>query len=89
MAYFNDPLPCDTPALAAVQMALAARDDMRSLVADWQTRGYQLSYGIGIAYGYATLGMIGFEGRHDYSPLGSVVNLGARLCAHKPNPNRS
>jgi adenylate cyclase len=36
---------------------------------------------IGIAHGYATLGTIGFEGRSDYSAIGTVVNLAARLCA--------
>ena len=81
MAYFNDPVPCDSPALAAVHMALAVREQMRGLVTAWRNRGYDLGYGIGIAYGYATLGIIGFEGRNDYSPLGSVVNLGVRLCS--------
>ncbi|MBA2279756.1 MAG: hypothetical protein H0W25_00755 [Acidimicrobiia bacterium] len=33
-----------------------------------------------MAYGYATLGTVGFEGRRDYTALGSVVNLAARLC---------
>ena len=37
--------------------------------------------GIGIAQGYATLGTIGFDGRHDYAAIGSVTNLAARLCA--------
>ena len=37
--------------------------------------------GVGIAYGNATLGSIGFEGRSDYSAIGTVVNLAARLCA--------
>jgi class 3 adenylate cyclase len=27
------------------------------------------------------LGLIGFEGRFDYSAIGTVVNLAARLCA--------
>jgi class 3 adenylate cyclase len=36
--------------------------------------------GIGIARGYATLGAVGYEGRFDYSAIGSVVNLAARLC---------
>jgi class 3 adenylate cyclase len=36
---------------------------------------------MGIAYGYATLGTIGFEGRSEYSAMGTVVNLAARLCA--------
>ena len=33
------------------------------------------------AYGYATLGVVGFDGRYDYKPVGGVVNLAARLCA--------
>ena len=44
-------------------------------------RGYELSHGIGIAQGYATLGAIGFEGRWDYGAIGTVTNLAARLCA--------
>ncbi|MCA1672645.1 MAG: hypothetical protein LC799_10735 [Actinobacteria bacterium] len=36
--------------------------------------------GIGIAPGYATLSMYGFEGRFEYTPLGTVVNLAARVC---------
>ena len=36
---------------------------------------------MGIAHGYATLGRIGFEGRFDYSAIGTVVNLAARLCS--------
>jgi class 3 adenylate cyclase len=36
---------------------------------------------MGIAHGYATLGMIGFEGRVDYGAIGPVVNLAARLCS--------
>jgi class 3 adenylate cyclase len=37
-------------------------------------------FGMGIAHGYATIGRIGFEGRYDYSAIGSVVNLASRLC---------
>ena len=33
-----------------------------------------------MAHGYATIGQIGFEGRYDYSAIGSVVNLASRLC---------
>ncbi len=39
-----------------------------------------LSLGIGVAQGYATIGAIGFEGRWDYSAIGTVTNLAARLC---------
>ena len=31
--------------------------------------------------GPATVGRIGYEGRFDYTAIGSVVNLAARLCA--------
>jgi len=31
--------------------------------------------------GYATLGAIGFEGRWDYTAIGTVTNQAARLCA--------
>jgi class 3 adenylate cyclase len=80
MAYFNDPVPCEDPAGTAVSMALELRPHLRELVSRWERRGYDLSWGMGIGYGYATVGMIGFEGRNDYTPLGSVVNLAARLC---------
>jgi len=42
--------------------------------------GHDLALGIGIAQGFATLGAFGFEGRLDYSAIGSVVNLASRLC---------
>jgi hypothetical protein len=45
-------------------------------------RGCQLSYGVGVTFGFATLGVVGFDGRYDYTPLGAVVNLAARLCGH-------
>jgi CheY-like chemotaxis protein/class 3 adenylate cyclase len=44
-------------------------------------RGHDLAIGIGIDQGFATLGRIGFEGRFDYSAIGSVTNRAARLCA--------
>jgi len=33
-----------------------------------------------MAQGYATLGRIGFEDRFDYTAIGAVINLAARLC---------
>jgi adenylate cyclase len=81
MAYFNDPLPCEDPALKAVELALEMRAVMVELTARWRKRGFRLGHGVGIALGYTTLGMIGFEGRMDYGPVGTVVNLAARLCA--------
>jgi class 3 adenylate cyclase len=80
MAYLNDPIPCDDPSRTAVEMALALREPMATFLAKWRRRGFDLGYGVGITYGYATLGRVGFESRNDYTALGSVVNLAARLC---------
>lgn len=81
MVFFNDPIPCDDAAERAVRMALEIRDAVRDLSAGWRRKGHDLGLGIGIAQGFATLGRIGFEGRFDYSAIGSVTNLAARLCA--------
>jgi class 3 adenylate cyclase len=50
----------------------------------WRKRGYDLDVGMGIAQGYATIGAIGFEARWDYSAIGTVTNLAARLCGEAP-----
>src|SRR5579875_157946 len=44
-------------------------------------RGRRIGFGVGIAQGYATLGEIGFAERVDYTAIGTVCNLAARLCA--------
>ena len=77
---FNDPLPCPEPSLTAAQLAVEMRARVDELVRGWRLVGNRLGFGIGIAYGYATLGRVGFEGRFDYTAIGSVVNLAARLC---------
>jgi adenylate cyclase len=81
MVYFNDPLPCPDPADRAVRMAVAMRKAVGALMAGWRRRGFELGFGIGVAQGYATLGRIGFEERVDYTAIGTVTNLAARLCA--------
>jgi adenylate cyclase len=80
MVLFNDPLPCEAPWARAVQMAVAMRDEVAKLAANWRTHGRDLGFGIGIAHGFATLGCIGFEGRFQYSATGTVANLASRLC---------
>jgi class 3 adenylate cyclase len=80
MAYLGDPVPCADAAAKVVAMAVDLREPLRRLTGSWTKLGHPVGYGIGIAYGYATLGMIGFEGRNDYTALGPVVNLAARLC---------
>ncbi|MCP3395467.1 adenylate/guanylate cyclase domain-containing protein [Bradyrhizobium sp. CCGB12] len=81
MVIFGDPIPCPDPCARAVQMAVAMRSRLSELSCKWRRESHELGFGIGIAHGYATLGPIGFEGRSEYSAIGTVVNLAARLCA--------
>ena len=80
MVFFNDPIPCEGPAEKAVRLAVSMRDTMAGLTREWRKRGHDLGFGVGLAFGYATLGQMGFEGRYEYGVIGSVVNLAARLC---------
>jgi adenylate cyclase len=81
MAFFNDPLPCEDAPLRAVRMAVTMRSRIQGLARDWARYGYELALGVGLTQGYATLGRVGFEARLDYTAVGSVTNLAARLCA--------
>jgi adenylate cyclase len=81
MVFFNDPLPCPDPAERAAGMAVAMREAVAGLQQEWRRRGREIGFGIGIAQGYATLGQIGFAERVDYTAIGTVCNLAARLCA--------
>jgi len=47
----------------------------------WRRRGHDIGFGVGISQGYATLGQIRFAERVDYTAIGTVTNLAARLCA--------
>lgn len=79
MAYFGDPLPMDNPTEAALTMALELAAALDQLVERWHHNGFELNYGIGITHGHATLGVVGYEARSEYTAIGSVVNLAARL----------
>lgn len=79
MVFFNDPVPLPDHELHAAKLALAMRERIGEVAAGWRRRGHELGVGAGISSGYATLGQIGFEGRHDYGVLGPVTNLAARL----------
>jgi adenylate cyclase len=81
LVVFNDPVPCPDPALRAVRLAVEMREALTSLARSWTARGHGIGFGVGIAQGYATLGRIGFEGRFDYTAIGTVTNVAARLCA--------
>jgi class 3 adenylate cyclase len=81
LIFFNDPLPTPEPVKRAAGMALAMQEAFVPLRERWAKQGHELDLAVGIAKGFATLGAFGYEGRFDYSAIGSVVNLAARLCA--------
>jgi adenylate cyclase len=80
MIFFNDPLPVERPAVQGVRMAIELQQAFRPIEDAWLARGHKVALGVGIAQGEATLGVIGFEQRWEYSAIGSIPNLAARLC---------
>jgi class 3 adenylate cyclase len=81
MVFFNDPMPTPDPARRAIDMAVAMRTAAQDLLRNWRRHGHDIGFGVGISQGYATLGQIGFAERMDYTAIGTVTNLAARLCA--------
>jgi CheY-like chemotaxis protein len=82
LIFFNDPLTVPDPARRAAAMAIDMQARFVPMRTRWTKLGYDLDLSIGIAKGFATLGAFGYESRFDYSAIGGVVNLAARL------PNR-
>jgi len=80
MVFFNDPIPCEEPVKEAVMLALEIQGAVQDVREHWQRLGHSIGVGIGIASGYATLGLLGSQGRADYTAIGNVVNIAARLC---------
>ena len=87
MAYSMTRCPA-TRRLAAVDMALAVREQMprtrHRMAQPWLRPRLRDR----ISYGYATLGIIGFEGRDDYSPT-RFRRQPRRAFARQADPNRS
>jgi adenylate cyclase len=81
MLLLNAPVPCPEPALRGVRMAAEMQASVQSLIAVWRARGHAVGFGVGLAKGPATVGRIGYEGRHEYTAIGNVVNLASRICA--------
>ena len=79
MIFFNDPLPQDNHLELAVSMSVDIQEKVDTIRPEWHKKGYNLDVGIGLTTGFATLGIIGFEGRLEYGAIGNVPNLAARL----------
>ncbi|MFC1681010.1 AAA family ATPase [Pseudomonadota bacterium] len=80
MVFINDPIPSDDPVGESVRFSVELRAAVNALLDKWQKYGHSLGFGIGVSFGYSTIGMIGFEGSYDYAATGRHVNLASRLC---------
>jgi DNA-binding SARP family transcriptional activator/DNA-binding NarL/FixJ family response regulator len=77
--FIGDPMPSPDPVRSAVEAATEIRDAVANIGADLP-EAHDLTVCVGVSFGYATLGVIGYEGRHDYSAIGPVVDLANLLC---------
>jgi PAS domain S-box-containing protein len=78
MAFFNAPIEQPEHTLMAVRSALCMRDATIALRAAMHPE-FQLSFGIGIHFGEAILGLIGTEKRIEYTAIGDSVNIAKRI----------
>lgn len=78
MAWFNAPLRQPDHTLRAVRAALLLRDSIAALHRELPERDH-LSFGIGIHYGDAILGLIGTEKRLEYTAISDSVNSAKRI----------
>ncbi len=82
MAVFGAPIAQGDDASRAVRAALRMRDSMTQLNVERIGRGdASIGLGIGLSTGLAVAGNMGSRERLNYTVLGDIVNLGARLCS--------
>ena len=81
IALFGSPVPMDNHALRAVHCALEMRQAHTKLRAELAAQDIELPpVGIGISTGDAIAGEMGSPVRTDFTAMGPVMNMGARLC---------
>lgn len=80
LAIFGAPVPLDDHAGAAARAALRIRDEIGSQAARRKAAGQEpLRIGIGLSSGSVVAGCLGTKERAEYSVIGHIVNLAARL----------
>ncbi|MEJ7623534.1 MAG: adenylate/guanylate cyclase domain-containing protein [Pyrinomonadaceae bacterium] len=80
MALFGAPTATPEDARNAVKAAVAMQQRLVTLKAELSEQGFKdLSVGIGLHSGVATVGYIGSERRSEYTAIGDTVNLASRL----------
>ncbi len=78
MAWFNAPIPQPDHALRAVRAALGLRAAVQRLTYKLPVQN-QLSFGVGIHFGEAVLGLVGTDKRMEYTAIGDSVNTAKRI----------
>jgi adenylate cyclase len=80
MALFGAPSASPADAMNAVKAAVSMQKRMATLNEELRAEGYgQISMGIGLHTGEATIGYIGSDKRSEYTAIGDTVNLASRL----------
>ena len=78
MAWFNAPIQQEDHTLRAIKAALALRDAVEELYKTLPEEEH-LSFGAGIHFGEAVLGLIGTEKRLEYTAISDNVNVAKRI----------
>lgn len=84
MAWFNAPVPQPDHTLRAVKTALAIRESVENLYKELPQDAH-LTFGVGIHYGDAVLGLIGTEKRLEYTAISDSVNTAKRIQENSAN----
>lgn len=81
LAVFGTPFSAEDDPERAVAAALAMIDAAEEMRQEWQERGEDIEFdlGIGINTGRAVVGNVGSKERVDYTCIGDAVNMAARL----------
>lgn len=75
------PISFEDHARRALELARQIRSVGITLTSKWSNNELQLGVGVGVASGFATVGVIGGASRLEYTAVGSPVNLASRLCS--------
>ncbi len=78
MAWFNAPISQKDHTLRAVKSAILIRTSIEALHDELPPDAH-LSFGVGIHYGPAVLGLVGTELRLDYTAIGDSINTAKRI----------
>lgn len=85
MLFLNDPHPIPNHQLVGLQLSLEIRAALMEQKEIWNSKNYNIDFGIGLAEGYATMGGIGFDRFWQYSVIGPVANFASRMCHFATN----